>query len=134
MLDDIKVHVRVKLSALWCSVMFCYIHGDYFELYQPGKLQQMLLGKTALGPATQGMLTGMGAMMAIPSLMIFLSLVLPAQFSRWLNVVLGAAYTAIMILAMQGSWFYYIGFSLIECSLTLAIIWFAWTWPKRVVS
>jgi hypothetical protein len=38
-LDDIKIHVKLKLSALWASVMFCYIYGDYFELYKPGKLQ-----------------------------------------------------------------------------------------------
>lgn len=24
-LDDIKIHVKVKESALWVSVMFCYI-------------------------------------------------------------------------------------------------------------
>jgi hypothetical protein len=36
--EDIKVHVRFKLFALWSSVMFFYIYGDYFELYQPGKI------------------------------------------------------------------------------------------------
>ena len=30
--EDIRVHVRVKLFALWPSVMFFYIYGDYFEL------------------------------------------------------------------------------------------------------
>jgi hypothetical protein len=35
-LDDIKVHVKIKISALWASVMFCYIYGDYFGLYKPG--------------------------------------------------------------------------------------------------
>ena len=30
--EDIKAHVRFKLFALWSSVMFFYIHGDYFEL------------------------------------------------------------------------------------------------------
>ncbi len=29
-LDDIKIHVKVKMAALWASVMFCYICGDYF--------------------------------------------------------------------------------------------------------
>ena len=47
--EDIRVHVRFKLFALWTSVMFCYIYGDYFELYQPGKLPAMLAGRTALG-------------------------------------------------------------------------------------
>jgi hypothetical protein len=33
--EDIRVHVRLKLFALWSSVMFFYIYGDYFELYTP---------------------------------------------------------------------------------------------------
>jgi len=66
-LDDIKVHVKIKISALWVSVMFCYIYGDYFGLYKPGALQGMLSGKMGpLGPTTQGILLGTSAMMAIP--------------------------------------------------------------------
>ena len=45
MLEDVRVPTRYKLSAIWASVMFCYIYGDYFELYVPGKLQGMLAGK-----------------------------------------------------------------------------------------
>jgi len=76
--EDIKVHVRVKLSALWSSLMFLYIYGDYFELYQPGKLQQMVAGRTGLGAVSQSALLSMSALMAIPSLMGSLCLVLPA--------------------------------------------------------
>ena len=32
MLDDFKVHTKIKLAALWASVMFCYIYADYFGL------------------------------------------------------------------------------------------------------
>ena len=131
MLDDIKVHVRFKLSALWCSVMFCYIYGDYFELYQPGKLQEMLSGRAALSAATQGALMGMAAVMAVPSLMIFLSLILAPAANRWMNIVLGAVYSVIMILAIQGSWHFYVFLGLVEIVLTLSIIWYAWTWPKQ---
>jgi hypothetical protein len=69
-LDDVNVHVKIKISALWASVMFCYIYGDYFGLYKPGTLQDMLSGKTGfLG--TQGGLLGTSVMMAIPSVMVF---------------------------------------------------------------
>lgn len=131
MLDDVKVPQKIKLSALWSSVMFCYIYGDYFELYQPGKLQEMISGKTALGAATQGTLMGMAAVMAVPSLMIFLPLVLPPRINRWVNIILGAVYTMIMIIAIQGSWYFYIFFGLVEIALTISIIWCAWTWPRK---
>src|ERR1700736_1855751 len=75
--EDIKVHVRFKLFALWTSVMFFYIYGDYFELYQPGKLQDVIAGRMPFGAISQGVLLGMAAVMIIPSLMPFLSLVLP---------------------------------------------------------
>jgi hypothetical protein len=35
-LADAPVPVRLKLSALWASVMFCYVYGDYFDLFRPG--------------------------------------------------------------------------------------------------
>jgi hypothetical protein len=129
-LDDIKIHVKFKLFALWSSVMFFYIYGDYFELYQPGKLQEMIGGRMALGAITQGVLLGMSALLAIPSLMVFLSLVLPPQVNRWMNIILGIVYTLVMILAMKGAWHFYIFFGLIEITLTALIVWYAWSWPR----
>jgi hypothetical protein len=129
--DDIKVHVRFKLFALWSSVMFFYIYGDYFELYQPGKLQEVIAGRMALGAISQGVLLGMAAAMVIPSLMPFLALVLPTKVSRWMNIVFGAVYSVIMILAIRGGWHFYVFFGLIEITLTLLIVWYAWTWPKQ---
>jgi hypothetical protein len=29
--EDIRVHVRLKLVALWSSLMFFYIYADYFQ-------------------------------------------------------------------------------------------------------
>jgi hypothetical protein len=128
---DIKIHVRFKLFALWTSVMFFYIYGDYFELYQPGKLQDMLSGRMPFGAISQGALLGMAAVMIIPSLMPFLSLVLPAAVNRWVNIVFGVIYSLIMIVVIRGGWHYYVLFGLIEITLTELIVWFAWTWPKQ---
>jgi len=130
-LDDIKVHVKIKISALWASVMFCYIYGDYFGLYEPGTLQEMLSGKTGfLG--TQGGLLGTSAIMAVPGLMVFLSLVLKPRLNRWLNVGLGAIYTLIMLITMPGAYVFYIFLGVIEIVLTALIVWYAWKWPKQV--
>jgi Family of unknown function (DUF6326) len=111
--------------------MFFYIYGDYFELYQPGKLQQMIAGRMPFGAISQGVLMGMAAVMVIPSLMPFLSLVLPAGVNRWANILFGAVYTLIMILAIRGGWHFYVSFGLIEITLTLLIVWYAWTWSKQ---
>ena len=134
-LDDTKVHVKLKLSALWAAVMFCYIYGDYFGLYAPGKLAEILAGKMEpLGPATQGVLVGVAIMMVVPSIMVFLSLVLPPALNRWANIVLGAAYTAIMLMTIPGAWAFYILLGIIEVVLTALIVWYAWNWPKRATT
>lgn len=130
--DDIKIHVKLKISALWVSVMFCYLYGDYFGLYQPGALQAMLEGKMGpLGPTTQGVLLGTSLMMAIPSVMVFLSLALKPNLNRWVNIIVGVIYTVIMLITMPGAWVYYIFLGAIEVVLTALIVWYAWTWPKQ---
>ena len=79
-LEDVKVPVKLKLSALWASLMFCYIYGDYFGMFQPGNLQEMLQGKMGpLGPTKQGVLLGTSVMMEIRSMMVFIVLELPAE-------------------------------------------------------
>lgn len=117
---------------MWASVMFCYIYVDYFELYVPGKLQGMLDGKIApLGPVTQGVLLATATMLALPSLMIFLSVTLRASMSRWLNIVMGITYTAIQIAVVSGSgWVFYVAIGILEAALTASIVWTAWKWPR----
>ena len=130
MLEDIKVNVKIKLSALWASVMFLYIYADYFGLFIPGRLQKMLDGYMApLGRTTQGILLGTSAMMAIPSLMIFLSVALKPRLNRWLNMIFGTLYTLIILITMW-DWQFYVVYGVIEITLTGLVVWYAWTWPR----
>lgn len=131
-LQDSIVPMRLKLSALWASLMFCYIYGDYFGLYQPGKLEGMLEGRMGpLGPTTQGVLLGTSALMAIPAVMVFLSLVLTPDLDRWANIILGAFFTVIMLITMPGSWAFYVFLGFVEVALSILIVWHAWKWPRQ---
>jgi hypothetical protein len=130
-LVDAPVPVRLKLSALWAAVMFCYVYGDYFDLFKPGKLAAMMAGQTPVGPTTQAKLLAFAVMMAIPSVMVFLSLVLRPGVCRWTNVVLGLVYSAIIVLTMPGAWRFYLFLGCVEIALTLAVAWYAWTWPTQ---
>ena len=130
MLDDIQVHVKVKLSALWASVMFCYLYGDYFGLYVPGKLQHMLGGHGPIGPTSQGSLLAAALMLAAPGLMVFLSLALPPALSRWLNILLGVFFSLIVAATLPGAWDFYIALGIIDIALTSLLAWLAWRWPR----
>lgn len=130
MLEDLPVNVRVKLSALWASAMFCYIYADYFGLFSAGQLATMNRGIIPpLGQATDGVMIFVSAMMAIPSLMIFLSVALPAAASRWLNLITGLLYSAIIGITMWTS-AHFTFYGLIEIPLTLLVVYYAWTWPR----
>lgn len=130
-LDDLKVHVKLKLSALWAAVMFCYVYGDYFGLYVPGQLKGMLEGHGPIGPTNQGSLVITSLLLAIPGIMVFLSVVLPPRLNRWLNILLGALYTLVVLVTIPGSWTFYIVLSTLEMALTATVVGYAWRWPRQ---
>ena len=128
--EDYNAPVKLKLAALWASVMFCYIYADYFGLFSPGQLATMNQGLIPpLGRSTDGVMIFVSAMMAVPSLMIFLSVALPAGPNRVLNIVCGALYTAIISLTMW-SGAHFIFYGVIEITLTLLVMFYAWSWPR----
>ena len=128
------IPTKLKLSALWASTMFCYVYCDYFELYTPGKLESMLQGNLGpMGSVTPGVLIGLSAMMAVPSLMVFLSVALPARYNKLLNIVVGAFFTLLMALLMYSAgWYFYKFFAGIETVLTALVVWYAWRWPTAM--
>ncbi len=130
-LSDPKVHIKLRLAALWTAVMFCYVYGDFIGLFKTGKLAGMLAGRTPLGPTTQGVLLGEAIFMSLPSAMTFLSLVLSAGLNRWANIVLAGVFTLAMIATMPGAWSFYIYLGCVEVVLTAVIIWQAWSWPRQ---
>ena len=33
--EDVKIHVKMKLSALWVALMLLYIYADILSLFKP---------------------------------------------------------------------------------------------------
>lgn len=131
-LEHVRVPTSVRLALLWASLMSLYIYNDYFKLYLPGTIQGMVAGRMGpLGPATDGVLVAVSLLLAVPALMIFLSVVLPPLASKWLNVALGLVYTAIEALTFIGSRPFYKVVVGMEVVVTLLVVWFAVRWPKR---
>lgn len=128
---DVTVPVRARLSALWATLMFCYIYGDYFGLYVPGKLSGMINGEGPLGPVSQSTLVYTAILLAIPGLMVFLSLALPPVVCRWANILFGAFYIVVMALTMPGAWSFYVLLGIVEIIIGLFTVWSAWRWPRQ---
>ena len=131
-LEYFRINVKFKLSALWTAVMFCYVYGDYFSLYVPHNIEKFISGDTMLDSPLK--LFAASILMAIPSLMVFLSLALKPKINRWLNLLFGTIYTSIMVLIAITSfapwWTFYVFLAIVESLITLTIVWYAWKWPR----
>ncbi len=132
-LEDVKINVKVKLSALWVTVMFLFAYVDIFGKYEPGHLENAIAGEIAGFQITQGWLLGVTIMMTIPSLMVFLSLALKPKVNRWANIVVAIFKIIVVVgsLFIGVSWAYYIFGSILEVVLLSLIVWYAWKWPKQ---
>ncbi len=132
-LEAFEPPTNIKLALLWASLMFLYIYNDYFSMYVPGTVDSMAKGSLGpMGHATDAVLVGLAVMLALPSLMIFLSAGLTSWISRWLNVALGLVYTAIEVLTLFGSPVFYKIVVAAEIVLTSMIVCYALRWPRRV--
>lgn len=131
-LEDFKVNTRIKLSALWTAVMFCYIYGDYFELYVPGKVDGLMNGQNMLDTPVKLFIAT--CILTVPALMIFISLLLAPGLTKWLNIGVGVFFTLFTLLVGISSiseWrMFYVFLSFIESMITLLIVWQAWNWRK----
>lgn len=131
-LEDFKINIKIKLSAMWASVMFCYIYGDYFSLYVPNKVEEFIDGEAMLD--TPFKLFAATLLMTVPALMIFLSVVLKPKINRGLNIIFGILYTAIMLLIAVTSiapwWTFYVFLAVVESFITALIVWNAYKWPR----
>jgi hypothetical protein len=134
-LEDIKVSVKLKLATLWVSFVFLYIYVDYFHLYMPGVLKEMLAGKVFVFDITQGFLLAAVVSMTIPTLMIFLSVALPAKVNRWTNIIIAAVYIPYMLFNLVGvAWLHMVFGAVVEVVLLCLIIRYAWKWPRTQAS
>ncbi len=126
---DWKVPVKLKLSALWAALMSLYIYCDYLSLYRPGAIEEIMAGRMGPFPITQSSLLTASLLMAIPAVMIFLSLALKSGVGRWVNIIVGALYSAVNVWNLVGeTWAYYDLFAILELVITLLIVGYAWTW------
>ena len=130
-LEDPKINVKIKLSALWATVMFIYLYVDIFGFFRPGIIEDILAGIVWKFEITQAWLFFAVLLMTIPSLMVFLSLVLPAKVNRWVNIIVGIFNIVVAVsFAIGDDYAFYIFGSIVEAMLLVLIVWYAWKWPK----
>jgi cellulose synthase/poly-beta-1,6-N-acetylglucosamine synthase-like glycosyltransferase len=132
-LEDVIISVKIKLSALWVTLMLLYIYADILGFYTPGVIEKVVSGEIGGIQITEGFLIVMAIWMAIPSLMVFLSLTLKANANRWVNIIVGIVSIVVLVATFFMGEFSarYTVQAIVEGALIVLILWQAWKWPKQ---
>lgn len=128
--NEVKIGVRLKISALWVTMLFLFAYGDIFGFFAPGHIEEIVAGEISGIEITQGFLLAISVYIAIASAMVFLTLVLAPNVARWTNIVLGVLFIVSIVAAAIGESAYYLFLSTAEIVALVLIIWYAWTWAR----
>jgi hypothetical protein len=128
--EAFPVNVRVKISALWASMLFVFAYVDLFSLYRADVRADIAAGELGGFTIGQPFLLGTTAYIVIPALMVVGALVLRPRINRIVNIALSLVYALTIVGGAIGEWSYYLLGSAVEVALLAAVAYFAWTWPK----
>jgi hypothetical protein len=123
---------EIKVSVLWLFIDIAYIVDVILGIMEPGGLQQFLntgqIGGITMGPEV---LFVLAIALLVPLVMAFLSLVLKNLVNRWTNVIVGAVYAFLWIIALittveQHPVAYSMLITLSKLVASAVIVWYAW--------
>lgn len=135
-LEDLRMPVQAKLAAAWTSLMFLYVYVDILNFFMPGTIDDILVGVVWEFDVSQVFVTGALTLMAVPILMVLLSMTLPARANRLMNLIVAPIYVVVSAFnALGESWTYYYTLSIgVEVIVLALIVRYAWTWPRRAAA
>jgi hypothetical protein len=135
-LEDLRMPVQAKLAAAWTSFMFLYAYVDILGFFKPGTIDDILVGVVWEFDVSQVFMVVALSLMAVPILMVFLSMTLPARANRLMNLIVAPIYVVVSAFnALGESWTYYYTLSIgLEVIVLALIVRYAWTWPRRTAS
>ncbi len=115
---------KIILSATWIVVMMIYFLGDILRIIS-GDVARSMAGQNL----NQWMYLVMAALMLIPILMIFASLVLPQSASRWTNIIVAGFFILFNLVGLPTYPSLYDKFLLVVSMVFNGVtIWYAWNW------
>ena len=135
-LEDLRMPVQAKLAAAWTSFMFLCAYVDILGFFKPGTIDDILVGVVWEFDVSQVFMVVALSLMAVPILMVFLSMTLPARANRLMNLIVAPIYVVVSAFnALGESWTYYYTLSIgLEVIVLALIVRYAWTWPRRTAS
>ncbi|MHA2429290.1 MAG: DUF6326 family protein [Candidatus Hermodarchaeia archaeon] len=117
--------VKIILSGLWIALMLTYLWGDVLRIYAGDFKSGEIMGKKV----TQRVWFGLAIFMLIPIVMLLLSLMLPYDTNRGLNIIVAGFLFVFNLIGLPTYPSAYDKFLIgVGLVINVVIIWFAWTW------
>jgi hypothetical protein len=113
---------RLKISALWISTLFVFAYVDVFSLYRPDVRARLDEGKVHEFAVSETFLFLTTLYIVIPSLMVALTLLMPAVLNRNVNIAVAAIYIFTIVGSAIGDWWYFVFGSVVEAVLLIGVI------------
>jgi hypothetical protein len=129
--EPAPVNVRIKLSALWTSMLFVFACVDLFSLYRRDFRADLEAGSISGFIVNQAFLSATTVYVVVASLMVFCALILRPRIDRIINITLSIVYALTIVAGAIDEWNYVIFGSAIEVALLASIAYYAWNWPKQ---
>lgn len=124
------IDVRIRMAMLWVTTMLIFAYVDLFSLFRPDFRAALDQGKVFVFDVGEPFLLGAIIYVIIPSLMIYLSLVMPRRLNRIVSITLAGLYAVTIIGGAIGEWGYYVLGSAVEVVLLALVIHHSWTWRE----
>ena len=117
--------VQIIISGIWIALMLTYLLGDVMRIFagdfKPGEIEGTKM--------TQNMLLGMAIFMLIPIIMVVLSLTLPQEINKIINLI---APIGLFIFNIAGLPTYKSKFDkfliIVGLAFNVITVFYAWTW------
>jgi len=127
---------KIKVSVLWLIIDIAYITDFTLGFMYPGALQNIIATGQILGTTvTPELLFVFALTILVPLLMAFLSLSMKNPANRWANIIAGAVYVVLWVLALIENSMQLPAFSIMITLLKLvasaAIVWYAWNAKQK---
>ena len=118
---------RIILSASWIALMLTYLLGDVLRIFS-GDVQAGEMGKQ-LAKFTQPMWLGIAILMAIPIVMVILSLILPQPVNRWTNIIIASFFFLFNLVGLPTYPSAFDKFLIVVgLGFNILTVWYAWNW------
>ena len=118
------ISLQIKLSILWICTMLTFLLGDVLRIFtgdfKPGEIEGVKI--------TGGMALGIAMLMVIPIIMVFLSIVLPDNVNKWMNIIVAVFFLLFNLIALPGYRLYDQFLLVISMVFNIITIYYAWNW------